>query len=142
MKAFLILGLLTTTQVFALSPLIEKHVQSGLVAPEDSFEYDCSINDDRHVVITRREGTGAPHTYSHHFSILTRRTIRSLVHVAAGGTIAEGPASCDGGDKLLYGFHHGSKFILDEDIDCGTHKINQSRATLALKRIARRLCGF
>ncbi|HXH31255.1 MAG TPA: hypothetical protein VNJ01_10620 [Bacteriovoracaceae bacterium] len=129
-------------QAFAVTPLLEKHVQSGLMVPENSFEYDCSINNDRHVVITRREGIGTAHTHTHHISRATRRNIRSLVHIAADGLISEAPVSCDGGDKLLYGFHHGEKFILDEDLDCGTHKINRSQAATALKRIARRYCGF
>jgi DNA-binding FrmR family transcriptional regulator len=43
---------------------------------------------------------------------------------------------------ILDGYVRGVKVILDEDKDCESHIINQSRATPQLQRLATNICGF
>ena len=142
MKKFLLaLCLLLSYQAFA-SHMLEKHVRSGFIDPQFSFAYDCFLYANGAVVITKRNGTGAPHTVTHYVSRARRAEIGFLNQIASYGRIENLGVSCDGGDKLLYGYYKGSRFILDEDKDCAAHKINRSRATPRLKTLSRWYCGF
>lgn len=142
MRTFLIIFLILTTNASASNLLFEKHVKSGFIEEEFSFERDCTLSGDRHLRITRREGTAAPQTHTHHVGRQRVAFIRSLLRLARNGRITDGDIQCDGGDNLLYGYSGGVKFIIDEEFDCGTSKENQSHAAGRLRRLARQMCGF
>lgn len=142
MKTLLLFLLMLAGQAFASDLLFEKHVKSGFIEEEFSFERDCTLSRDRHLRITRREGTAAPQTHTHHVSRERVALIRSLLRLARNGSITDGEIQCDGGDNLFYGYSAGEKFIIDEEFDCGTSKENQSRAAARLRTLARRMCGF
>lgn len=142
MKMILIFSLVFATNAFANDLLFEKHVKSGFIEEEFSFERDCALSIDRHLTITRREGTAAPVTHCHHVGRQRVAVIRSLLRLARNGRITDGDIQCDGGDNLLYGYSGGVKFIIDEEFDCGTSKENQSRAAGRLRRLVRQMCGF
>lgn len=142
MKTILIFSLFLTTNAFASDLLFEKHVKSGFIEEELSFERDCTLSSNRHLTITRREGMNSPETHTHHVGRQRVALIRSLLRLARNAQITDGEIQCDGGDNLLYGHSRGVKFIIDEEFDCGTSKVNQSQAAERLRRLARQMCGF
>ena len=131
---------LFSASTFAATPLLQKHVTNGYSIPPSSFTYDCSINNDRKIIVTKRENSDIPQTTVRRLTWRALYHLRSLVHFASRGTISDAPILCDGGDQLVYGFHHGTKFIIDEDKDCGPHKINESRSAERLKILVGRYC--
>ncbi|MFL5783509.1 MAG: hypothetical protein ACJ76H_02795 [Bacteriovoracaceae bacterium] len=142
MRKVLLIPILFSFQVMAGTPILEKHSQSGLMLPEDSFEYNCVINDDGVIAITRRNGTGVPLSLMRKMSMKTTNKIKQLIAHAEAGPITEVPPMCDGGNHTLYGYQDGVRLIITEDLDCGTHQINENSASAPLKRIARKFCGF
>lgn len=137
----LALGVLSTT-VMASPVILSKQVTSGNVRPEDSFSKDCKFHNGGIVYITVRKGTGSPRTHSHSLTKAQISEIQTLVDRAHSGRVTEVGATCDGGSQILDGFISGHKVVLDENVDCGRHLINQSNAVPRLKSIALQYCGF
>lgn len=133
---------LFSVQAFAAAPLLEKHVTSGYTMPEHMFKYDCSITSDRRIVVTKRKGSHEPQTTISRLSWKALYTIKALARFASRGHITDLPVMCDAGSKLTYGYHYGMRFIVDEDRDCSSHKINESRSAAKLKSLATTYCGF
>lgn len=138
--AFLFIFISTTS--FAHTLMLTKHVSSGNVRPEDSFLKDCKIYREGYAIIKTKMGTNPTRTHTHNVSHARVLTIRGLLGQARNGRIEVTGVTCDGGNKLLYGYYRGVKFILDEDMDCGEHRVNQSSATPLLVSQAQSICGF
>ncbi len=142
MQKLALLFIIFSTSSFAHTLMLTKHVTSGNVRPEDSFVKDCKIYREGVAVIRIKTGTNPSSTHTHRVSQRRVFVIRALLRRAKNGSIETVGVTCDGGDKLLYGYYKGVKFILDEDQDCGEHKVNQSSATPLLASQAKYLCGF
>lgn len=142
MKKLILIFTLLSANAFAADPLLKKHTRSGLMIPENSFTRDCLIQTNGLVTITRREGINPPKTKKYYLSRIRMVGLKALVRIASRGKIVEAGVRCDAGDRLLYGFTHDQRFILDEERDCVSHKFNKSRAKPQLSSLAGRYCGF
>ncbi|HXH74683.1 MAG TPA: hypothetical protein VNJ08_06935 [Bacteriovoracaceae bacterium] len=141
-KQIILASIFISNGAFASHVILRKHVTSGNVRPEDSFVKNCSFTNDGHIRINLKKGDGTTTFHTHHISSTKVAEIKTLVQRAHSGRIIEEGATCDGGDNLLYGFISGHKVLLDENFDCGRHRVNQSIATPRLKTIALKNCGF
>ena len=130
-----------TFPVFAATLVLDKHVTSGFVAPEYRFVKDCHITSDRSVSITIVNGNGTATGYTRKVSASKMYYIRLLLQAARRGKIVKLPVLCDAGTNIVKGFLNGTTVVLDENIDCVSHRLNKSRATADLKKLARQICG-
>lgn len=143
MKKFLVVFiLLLSQQIFAANVILEKHATSGLGIPENSFRKDCFIYNEGYVESSTVNGDGTAISFSKMLSRRTMVTLRSFLGVVRRGEIETGPVMCDGGNNLLYGYHRGTKFIIDELYDCSSSSSNTHPAGDLLRKMAENLCGF
>ncbi len=142
MLKLLFLFLLLSTSAFARTLILSKNNSSSSNLPHAVFLKDCKVYSEGYAVITTRAGSGPTIIRKQYVSYRRILTIESLVRIAIFGRIVTVGATCDGGNKLLDGYLRGTKILLDEDIDCGNHKVNQSPATPFLANRSRNICGF
>jgi hypothetical protein len=139
-KFFIIM--LLSSNAWSATTLLEKRITSGRVLPSARFIKECKIFNEGFARITSKLGNNRARINFRNVSRSRILWIQSLLRFAQNGRIELIGATCDAGSKTLHGYIWTRKIILDEDLDCGTHKINRSRATPVLQRIARQTCGF
>jgi hypothetical protein len=142
MIKLLFLSFLLSTSAFANRLILSKSISSASHLPRAVFEKDCNIYAEGFAIITTRAGSGPTRIRKQYVSYQRVIAVQLLLGVAKNGRIKTVGASCDGANKLLDGYIGDSKLLLDEDISCGNHKVNQSPVTPALAGRARVICGF
>lgn len=141
MLKFLFVFVLTSLTAHATTPMLEKYVSSGLTIPENSFVKDCDIYSSGTASISIRQN-GRTQKYSRRVTRSNIVYIEALLYAAARGRIANLAVSCDGGSNIVMGNLRGRVITVDAKRDCESHRVNRSRATPELKRLAQRICGF
>lgn len=142
MLKFIFLLLVFSSTSFARTLILHKNVKSGFVRPQDSFMKDCKVYQEGYAVIRKKFGYYPTRITRRSVSFRRVLLINTLLNIAKNGHIDNRGAVCDAGDKLLYGYYRGDRFILDENKDCVGHKVNESPVTPFLKTHARQVCGF
>lgn len=142
MIKFLVFILLISKHLFAANIVLEKHATSGLGIPENSFIKDCYVYQNGILESKTIKGDGTAISSSRKLTRRTMMTLKAFLKVTSSGNIETGPVMCDGGNNLLYGYYKNSKFIVDEEYDCGTSSTNTHPASRVLRKMAKKLCGF
>ncbi len=140
LQSFYFLLLISTSSVFAATPMLEKYKSSGYMSPVRLIQ-DCDIlsNGDASIAVNRNGETSG---YTKRVNRSTMLYIEALLEVAARGKIEEEAVGCDTGNIIVRGSLRGKKIVIDEATDCLSHWVNKSRGTGELKRLAKRICGF
>jgi hypothetical protein len=134
--------LFLSSQSFAATLLISKRVVSGFVQPEHTFIKDCRIYKNGDVQTSMVIGQSAPIREYNHISRAKILLINIYLELAKKGQIVDTGAICDAGSHVVEGFVKGQKVLLDENLDCGSHKENQSKAVPKLIKWSEKICGF
>ena len=142
MRSLVLLTLLLSTSAFASELLLKKHAVSGLMIPENSFEKDCSVYSSGLVRLRLREGINPPRIVRKLVSQRQITLLKQNLRKARFGKIVDGDIICDAGSRTVYGYLRGKKILIDEDLDCNTHRINECAAAGRIVSFGFRVCEF
>lgn len=140
-KLFLFLSLISVN-AFAGTLILEKHATSGYVAPEHSFQKDCSIYREGYVESYTKKGDGTIIGFTHMVSKARIFEIRQLLNAARHFAIVNGPVTCDAGSISIYGHRASGPVLLKDQKDCNSYKFRKGWAAQRLRNIAGNLCAF
>lgn len=127
---------------FAAEVMLEKHARSGLIIPEMSFKYDCTMYRDGVVKIFKRKGDGTTLSLARHLNWATTFQIRQLLRIASRASIHDSGVLCDAGTVTVTGYRNGKSIMLKDQRDCVANRYRNGRSARHLRSLATQICTF
>lgn len=142
MFKFILVFLLLPATSFGATIILEKHVTSGDVPPQDSFVKDCQIYREGYMEAITINGDGTAIGFSTQVSDVQVNAIRVLNRIARKGTITESDVPCGNGETIVNGRIGGLIVELETTPECGPRRLNTSVAASILRNMAQSICQF